>query len=123
MAKVTIIVDELAATAEVADALRDAGHEVEVFGAVPAALAGLAARAPDVIVLAGPMSLPDALMSLDVLRSRSGLREVAAILVSDHATPEQIARAGRCGVRCLIDRAHLRADALAAAVEEVTRQR
>ena len=121
MAIVTIIVDGLAAAADGAvAALRQSGHDVATVGTA-LAIAALMTRPPDVVVLHGPMSLPDGLMALEVLRARAGLDDLAGVLVSTGPTAEQIARGGRCGAWRVIDRDDYGPGTLVAAVDGLTR--
>jgi CheY-like chemotaxis protein len=121
MASVMIIGDGLGVGADGAvAALRQSGHEVVTVGTA-LAVAALTVRRPEVVVLHGPMSLPDGLMALDALRSRAGLANLAAILVSTEPTPEQVARGGRCGAWRMIDRADYCPGTLAAAVDDLMR--
>jgi CheY-like chemotaxis protein len=122
MASVVIIGGELAIADGAALALRQSGHDVET-ACTASALAALVTRRPGVVVLLKPMSLPDGLMALEALRRRAGLLDLAGIVVSTSPTADQVARGGWVRRWQLVDAAACCPEALAVAVEDLTRVR
>lgn len=68
------------------------GHDVEIFGDGPSALAGLSTVArPDLAVLDVSMPGMSGLELLHALREREGLSELPAVFLSARVLPEDIA--------------------------------
>ena len=121
MAHVLVVDDEGDSRDFVSRFLQRMGHRVSTAQDGRDALRKLLDQKPDVLVLDVRMPELDGVGLLEVMRSYLRWHTLPVVIVSAHATGEEIERARRLGVRHVLHKANFRLEDLADAIDDATR--
>ena len=123
MAHVLVVDDEGDSIDFVVRFLARMGHRTTSAPNGQEALRLLLTERPDAIVLDVRMPQMDGISLLEVMRSYLRWHNLPVILVTAHATPEQLTAARGMGVEYIFDKAQYKLAELAAAIDDVTEAR
>jgi len=123
MAHVLVVDDEGDSIDFVVRFLHRVGHRTTSAPNGQEALRLLLTERPDAIVLDVRMPQMDGISLLEVMRSYLRWHNLPVILVTAHATPEQLTAARGMGVQYIFDKAQYKLAELAAAIDDVTQAR
>jgi len=123
MAHVLVVDDEGDSIDFVVRFLNRVGHRTTSAPNGQEALRLLLTERPDAIVLDVRMPQMDGISLLEVMRSYLRWHNLPVILVTAHATPEQLTAARGMGVEYIFDKAQYKLSELAAAIDDVTEAR
>jgi CheY-like chemotaxis protein len=120
VARILIVDDEGDSLEFVLRFLRRQGHEVTSAADGEEALAKLVTDRPDAVVLDVRMPKLDGISLLEVLRSYLRWYHLPVLLLTAHATPDQMRKACDMGVVYIFHKAQLSLPELAAAINDAT---
>jgi CheY-like chemotaxis protein len=120
MAYVLVVDDEPDSSEFVATFLQRSGYKAKCVPNGREALKALIDSYPDAVVLDVRMPGMDGISLLEILRSYLRWESLPVVVLTAHATPAQIQRAGELGVRHVFHKANFTLPDLAAALEELT---
>jgi two-component system response regulator (stage 0 sporulation protein F) len=121
MAHVLVVDDEGDSREFVARFLQRMGHQVSTAQDGRDALRQLLGQKPDVVVLDVRMPELDGVGLLEVMRSYLRWHALPVVIVSAHATGDEIDRARRMGVRHVLHKAVFKLEELSGAIDDATR--